>query len=331
MMRIHTIPHLRRRIIDTTATESGAVAAAAYPDDQTLVALEAAAREWIAAAGEIVLEKRGNLKVEYKDARQADPVTEVDRAVETYLTGEVAARFLGHAVLGEEGQDPKGTHEYEWIIDPVDGTLNYVTGLPLYAISIGVLFRRRPVVGVILFPLTGELLWARRGGGAYRDGERIHVRPKPEGKRGAIVALPVGYQGSFTTSKELRAGIGETRSLGSIAYEMGVVAAGTLDLAAFRGPKIWDVAGSAPIVTEAGGQVLIHSKRLAQWHPLERFDPPPRGALRAWSRPVLVGAPHAVETLGAHLQPRYAPALLVAATAGLQAAKRGYTSARAVR
>ncbi|MDQ3327679.1 MAG: hypothetical protein M3506_04030, partial [Chloroflexota bacterium] len=297
MMRVETIPP-RRCLIDITNAEDS-VTAVPDPDDQTFSAIESAAREFIVAAGKIVTEKRANLKVDYKDARQADPVTEVDRAVEAYLTGEVAARFPGHAVLGEEGQNPEGTHEFEWIIDPVDGTLNYVTGLPLYAISIGVLFRRRPVVGVILFPTTGEMLWARRGGGAYRDGAPIHVRSKPEGKRGAIVALPVGYQGAFTTSKKLRAGIGETRSLGSIAYEMGVVAAGTLDLAAFRGPKIWDVAGSAPIVTEAGGQVLIHSKRLAQWHPLERFDPPPRGALRAWSRPVLVGAPHAVETLGA--------------------------------
>ncbi len=317
--------------IESSATEIRAVSAATFPDDATLIAIESAAREFIATAGEIVMEKRASLQVDYKDARQADPVTEVDRAVEAYLTGEVAARFPGHAVLGEEGQDPKGAHDFEWIIDPVDGTLNYVTGLPLYAISIGVLSRRRPVVGAILFPKTGEMLWARRGGGAYRDGEPIHVRPKPEGKRGAIVALPVGYQAAFTTSKELRAGIGETRSLGSIAYEMGVVAAGTLDLAAFRGPKIWDIAGGASIVTEAGGRVLVHSKRQGRWLPLERFDAPRRGALRAWSRPVLVATPHAVETLGAHLQPRYTPALIVAGRAGLQAAKRGYTGARAER
>ena len=79
------------------------------------------------------------------------------------------ARFPDHAVLGEEGHDPEGTHDFEWIVDPIDGTINFVNRLPFFAVSIGVLYRRRPVVGVLRFPLSGETLHARRGGGAFRE------------------------------------------------------------------------------------------------------------------------------------------------------------------
>ncbi|MEJ7652946.1 MAG: inositol monophosphatase family protein [Chloroflexia bacterium] len=101
-------------------------AATPYPDDAALANIEGAARKFIAEAGAIVLAgyTRG-VPVEYKDKRRSDPVTEIDRAVESYLTGAVGERFPEQAVLGEEGQDPTGEHEYEWIVDPVDGTHNF--------------------------------------------------------------------------------------------------------------------------------------------------------------------------------------------------------------
>jgi myo-inositol-1(or 4)-monophosphatase len=278
-----------------------------------------------------VLERRAQLHVEYKGGNKADPVTEVDRAVEAYLTGAVAAHFPGHAVLGEEGQDPGGAHEYEWIVDPVDGTLNFVTGLPLYAISVGVLHRRRPVVGAILFPVTGELLHARRGGGAYRNGEPVRVRPKAEGKRALVAGLPGSYRAGFKVDRSFRSSLGETRSLGSIAYEIGVVATGSLDFALFRGPRVWDVAGGAPIVAEAGGVALYYSRRRRGWLPLDHFAAPPTGGLRAWTQPVMLGSAPAVEALSPHVEPRYPPALLVAASQGCLAARRGYRAARATR
>lgn len=306
-----------------------AAGAPEFPPDDVLAAVEAAARELITEAGGIVLERRASLDVEYKGGNRSDPVTEVDRAVEAFLARAVAERFPGHAVLGEEGQEPNGAVDWEWIVDPVDGTLNFVHGLPLYAVSIGVLHKRRPVVGALLFPALGETLWARRGGGAWRNGEPIRVR-SGEGRKAFVAGLPVGYRGGFRAGKSFRAALAETRSLGSIAYEMGVVASGGLDLAVFRGPKVWDVAGGAVIVAEAGGTILVHSKRRGAWLPLERFTAPPTGGLRAWSRPVLVGAKDAADALAPHIAPRYAPALAVAATAARSAAKRGYLAARSV-
>lgn len=319
----------RRRTIETRLTDNTSRAREQSPDETVLLAVENSAREFVAEAGKIVLERHASLHVEFKGGNKSDPVTEVDRAVEAYMTRSVAEHFPEHAVLGEEGEDPKGSHEWEWIVDPVDGTLNYVSKLPLYAVSIGVLWRRRPVVGVVLLPASGETLHARQGGGAFCNGERLQVR---ESTKGALIAgLPVGYWTGFKTKKGFRSQLGETRSFGSIAYEMGMAAAGSLDIVAFRGPKIWDVAGATPIISEAGGKVLYYSKRRSAWLPLDRFDPPPRRALRTWNQPVLAGSRGAVDSLAALIEPRYPPALLVAAAQATRAAKRGYLGQRSIR
>ena len=331
-MRKRARSHRRTAIYSAAAAAPPAAGTATpFPDDATLRSVEEGARELIAEAGKLVMERQAHFSVEYKGGNKQDPVTEVDRAVEAYLTAADAERFSEHAVLGEEGQDPQGAHDWEWIVDPVDGTLNFVTGLPLYAISIGVLHRRRPVVGAILLPVTGELLHARRGGGARRNGEPIRVRERKEGEGGLVAGLPGSYRAGFKAGKGFRSKLGDTRSLGSIAYEIASVACGQLDFALFRGPKVWDVAGGVPLVAEAGGKAVYYSRRKRAWLPLDSFAAPPKGGLRAWTQPVLFGAAPAVDALAPHVEPRYAPALLVAASSAHQAAKRGYKAARAVR
>ena len=282
-----------------------------------MAAIERAACEFIREAGKIVLASHaGPLEIEYKDKARRDPVTEVDKAVEAYLTGAVAARFPEHQVLGEEGQDPAEGAEFEWIVDPIDGTINFINRLAFFAVSIGVLHHRRPVAGAILFPLTGELLHAHRGGGAFRNDEpiRVHAATEPSGR--VTAGLPPGFWWQFRANKPIRRKLGEARSLGSIAYEMGVVASGGFGWAAFRGPKIWDVAGGVPIIREAGGVALYHNRERGAWLPLERFIAPlPKAAdkprkLREWGAPVVVGAPGIVEALVPHLSPRNAPLAL---------------------
>ncbi len=292
-------------------TDQATAATASFPDDAALRAVEAAAREFIGEASRIVLERYGGLlEIDYKGGGKSDPVTEVDRAVEAYLTGAVAARFPDHAVLGEEGQDPQGEPEWEWIVDPVDGTLNFINRLPLFAISIGVLHRRRPVVGVIAFPVAGEILHARRGGGAFRNGEPIRVGGAPEPHPSILAGLPTAFALQFKFGRPIRRRFGEPRSFGSIAYEMGQVAGGVLHYAVFRGPKIWDVAGGVTIVREAGGEALRYSRSRRGWFPLDRFIAPPPAAadkpraLRAWDGPVLVGARPIIDAVAPHLTPR---------------------------
>ena len=285
-----------------------------FPDDASLRAIQEAACAFIRDAGKIVLERYAlPLEVEYKDKQRRDPVTEADRAVEAFLTEAVTARFPDHRVLGEEGQDPVDEAEYEWIVDPIDGTLNFINHLPFFAVSIGVLHRRRPVVGAILFPLTGELLHARRGGGAYRGETPIRVHPATEPSGRITAGLPPGFWFQFRTERAIRRKLGEARSLGSIAYEIGVVATGGFGWAIFRGPKIWDVAGGIPIITEAGGSALRYHQETRGWVPLDRFvAPQPKEAdaprkLREWGAPVLVGSTAIVAGLAPYLAPRHAP------------------------
>ncbi len=289
-----------------------------YPTDDELAVIEEAVCEMIRDAGRLVLERyEGVLHVDYKQDNRSDPVTEVDRAVEAYLTEAVAARFPGHAVLGEEGQDLDGAREYQWIVDPVDGTLNYVHRLPYYAISIGVLHRRRPVVGALHFPVTGELLHARRGGGARRNGDLIAVAKTKLGV--GLSGLPPGFGAQFKVGSRARRRLGNPRSLGSIAYEIGLVATGAFQYAAFRGPKIWDVAGGVVLVHEAGGVALSYDRSSKRWARLGEFVAPVKKngqarPLRAWGEPVIVGTPEIERLLVPHIVPRAVPRLVLART-----------------
>ncbi len=289
-----------------------------YPADDELAAIEETVCEMIRDAGGLVLDRYESvLHVDYKQDNRSDPVTEVDRAVEVYLTEAVAARFPGHAVLGEEGQDPDGAREYEWIVDPVDGTLNYVHRLPYYAISIGVLHKRRPVVGALLFPVTGELLHARRGGGARRNGDLIAVAKTKLGV--GLSGLPPGFGAQFKVGPRALRRLGNPRSLGSIAYEIGLVATGAFQYAAFRGPKIWDVAAGVVLIQEAGGVALSYSRSSRRWDRLEEFVAPVKKSgqalpLRTWGEPVIVGAPDVERLLVPHIVPRAVPRLVLART-----------------
>jgi len=182
-----------------------------------------------------------------------------------------------------------------------------------------VLHRRRPVVGALHFPLSGQTLHAHRGGGAFQDGTPIRVHPAPEPSGRVTVGMPPGYLFQFKTGRAGRGRLGEPRSLGSIAYETGLVANGGFGWAIFRSPKIWDVAGGLPIVTEAGGVALHYTGATAGWQPLDRFAvPPSKGSekpkrLRDWNAPTIVGAAPIVGALAPHITPRRFPVALTRA------------------
>jgi len=246
-----------------------------------LAAIEEHAARIAADAGSMLLGLfRGPLEVEYKDKDQHDPVSEADRRAEEYLRRAIQDRFPEHAILGEEGKDagPSGA-QYTWVLDPLDGTTNYVNGLPLFAVSVGVLRWGHPAVGAIWTsssPAGGPGVFsARAGGGARLNGAAIGVGGprdgrKPPAQRLAAVPGGAGAMLSFgSRAGGSRAGRapeirhGDPRTLGSIAVEAAFVAAGILQSAVFMGPKIWDVAAGVTIVREAGGSALTRSGRTA--------------------------------------------------------------------
>ncbi|MGH2603431.1 MAG: inositol monophosphatase family protein, partial [Dehalococcoidia bacterium] len=123
------------------------------PDAALFAEIEEAASGWAHEAGQLLLARfRTALTVEYKSKGRQDPVTEADRESERFLHQAIHARFPEHGVLGEEGAEAAQGAPFVWVLDPLDGTTNYINGLPLWCVSVGVLWRGRPVAAAIFTP-----------------------------------------------------------------------------------------------------------------------------------------------------------------------------------
>jgi len=193
--------------------------------------------------------------VERKGPR--DYVTDVDRACEEAIVEALRTAYPDHAVLGEEfGLQGNDTAEFQWIIDPLDGTTNFIHGLPNYAVSIALLHREQVTQAVIYDPARNELFTASRGGGAFLNDRRIRVSGRTryhEALLGAHWSAAGEVEGRrFRNMAEDSAGI---RRLGSSVLDLAYVAAGRLDGFCGVGLKPWDVAAGSLLVLEAGGLV----------------------------------------------------------------------------
>ena len=266
-------------------------------------------------------------QVEFKDKQQRDPVTAIDRAVEALVRAELRARFPGHGILGEEGIGDAVESDLLWVLDPIDGTANFASGLPFYGLSLALLRGGEPIVGCLYVPFwpgsgLGDVLRASKGNGARIGGATIRLERRAFRPSGPV-AVPPGLRAMFAVRGELAKRPGEARNLGSIVAEIAMVATGGFQYAVFGGPKLWDVAAGAVIVREAGGAALTWEG--GRWRPIERFRPPKpdpvkkpkRGekpapdpkpkTLRDWSQPVLVAAPGAAGHVARGLAPRRPP------------------------
>ncbi|XP_049395910.1 inositol monophosphatase 2 [Solanum stenotomum] len=226
------------------------------------VAIEAAKK-----AGEII--RRGFYKskhVEHKGV--VDLVTETDKACEDLIFNHLKQCFPSHKFIGEEttaaaSGDFELTDEPTWIVDPLDGTTNFVHGFPFVCVSIGLTIEKKPVVGVVYNPIIDEIFTAIDGRGAFLNGKPIKVSSESQLIK-ALVATEVGTNRDKAivdaTTGRINRLLFKVRSLrmsGSCALNLCGVACGRLDLfyeIEFGGP--WDVAAGALIVKEAGGLVL---------------------------------------------------------------------------
>jgi myo-inositol-1(or 4)-monophosphatase len=277
-----------------------------------LTAIEATAVALTRAAGERALDAfRGTLSLEFKGKKKDNPVTVVDRDTETFLRTELRACFADHGLLGEEhADDIHADASCIWVIDPIDGTMNFANGLPLWGISVGMLERGVPVVGCIWVPVGPTLgpgvYHASTGGGAFFDDMPIRVSAS-EDERGRLMSVPGDYLRAFRLRRagartpRAQRWLPDGRTLGSCTAELVLIASGVLRSGTFIKPSIWDVAAGAVIVREAGGVVLTWTD--GHWSTFERFEAtaPEKGneppALRHWGQPLLLGAPDAVERL----------------------------------
>lgn len=188
-----------------------------------------------------------------------DFVTEVDRLAESEIIDMLRRAYPNHAVLAEEGGGNIGD-EFCWIVDPLDGTTNYIHGYPQYAVSIALRYKERLEQAVVFDPLRNELFTASRGQGAHLNDRRIRVSHTHDFKR---ALLATGFP--FKSDAYLEAWIavfrrvaGETsgvRRAGSAALDLAHVACGRFDAFWEFGLQIWDMAAGCLLIEEAGGMV----------------------------------------------------------------------------
>jgi len=189
---------------------------------------------------------------------QNDFVSRADRESEAAIVEVLLGRHPGDGLLGEEGASREGTSGREWIIDPLDGTSNFIAGFPFWCVSIAAREKGRIVAGVVWDPLRQEMYAAERGGGAFRNGERIRVTPR-DSARGAFLATGFPFRAHEQIDRYLaifRALFLEAKAIrraGSAALDLAQVAAGVFDgFFEFR-LSPWDIAAGAVLIEEAGG------------------------------------------------------------------------------
>ncbi|MFH1532028.1 MAG: inositol monophosphatase family protein [Pseudomonadota bacterium] len=226
--------------------------------DGTLARVE---RALIAArhAGALLLRHRGRLQaVEHKG--RVDLVSEADRGSEELVAAALLGAFPEDAYLGEEGGERGGGGPFRWIVDPLDGTTNYVHGLPIFAVSIGLEHDGIPVAGVVHTPALGETFHARRGAGAWRNGLPAAVSATDQ-LVDAILSTGLPYERAAMAPRLLADwswGIHNLQGLrrtGAAAVDLAWTACGRLDGYWERVLSPWDFTAGAVLVEEAGGRV----------------------------------------------------------------------------
>jgi histidinol phosphatase-like enzyme (inositol monophosphatase family) len=188
-----------------------------------------------------------------------DPVTEADKGAERIIRKLIAERFPEHGVIGEEYGDDRPDAEFVWVLDPIDGTRAFISGLPVWTTLIGLRFEGEPVLGSIGQPFTGELFIGHAGGSrliARGQETSLKVRSCPR-LADAVIATtdPAIFEGPEREAwKNLRQGVRLAR-LGCDAYAYAMVAMGTMDLVAESRLKCWDIESAIPLLAGAGGRV----------------------------------------------------------------------------
>ncbi len=219
--------------------------------DELLDLALSAARE----AGEITLRHfQKNPPVEIKT--DLSPVTIADRESERVLRQRIEQRFPEHGIVGEEFGAVRETAIYKWMLDPIDGTLSFIRGVPLYGVMVGLEMGGQPLLGVVHLPALGETVWARRGGGAWWNAQRAMVSEVARLADATLVATDLkGFAaaGLDVAYQRLRAATKLERTWGD-CYGHMLVATGRAEIMLDPFLEEWDACALLPILEEAGGR-----------------------------------------------------------------------------
>ena len=199
---------------------------------------------------------KDRMNVENK-LNDSDIVTTADKESEAVVKNYVKTHFPTHAILSEESGETDGAGGYRWVIDPIDGTTNFFSGIPLWSVSIGVEHNGERVIGVVFMPATGELFYASKGKGAFLNGRPIHASAQDKLSRSVIsTGFPVDKgdnpDNNLDNFAAIMPRVRDIRRLGSSTVDICYTAAGFLDGYWELNLHEWDVNAASLIAEEAG-------------------------------------------------------------------------------
>lgn len=200
----------------------------------------------------------GDLGISTKSS-DIDLVTKVDKLCEEKIREIISSAYPDHVILGEEGGESAGNTSHRWIVDPLDGTVNYAHGFPFYCVSVGLEINGKVEVGVVLDSVRNEMFTATRGGGAYCNGAKISVSSQANLKKCLLATgFPydeAGLKRNLEVFARVHQKVRAIRRPGSAALDLSYVACGRIE--GFWELKLnaWDVAAGMLLVQEAGGTV----------------------------------------------------------------------------
>ncbi len=218
------------------------------------------AREAAEAAGGLIRSNFGG-DLQVSESHAHDVKIELDRRSQDLIEGMILSRYPDHAIYGEEGIHGDSSSEYQWIVDPIDGTVNFFYGIPHFAVSIALRRAGELILGVIFDPMRGEMWSVIKGEPALLNGHPIRVSPRKEISE-AIIS--VGFaKSSESIDKGLPVfgrlvhSVKKCRMMGSAALDIAYVATGRLDAYIENQISLWDVAAGILLVEAAGGTVEL--------------------------------------------------------------------------
>jgi len=216
------------------------------------VAIDAAKK-----AGDFLLENFGKvIQIEKKGDRNF--ATNLDKEAEEMILDKIRTKFPNHGIIAEEGGSSALDKEYLWIIDPLDGTHNFMRNIDIFGVSIGIVHKEKFVGGVIYMPKENELYVGEKGGGAYKNNNKIKVSSNER-----LEDCSIAFDSSIRYSPEvmlkvlgdLANEVFNVRMLGSSARHLSYLAEGVLDFVVEFHDRPWDFAGGVCIIEEAGGKL----------------------------------------------------------------------------
>jgi len=227
-------------------------------NDRSLEEMEKVARDAALEAGELIRSRFGKAFLDVERKSPFDYVTDVDKESESIVVEALLHRYPDHSVVAEETRDGALPGGLAWVVDPLDGTANFIHGFPMVAVSIALCLDGREILAVVLDPLRRELFTARRNGGAFLNDRPVRVREEAALDR-ALLATGFPFRHRrlldpyLDLFREIFSGVSDVRRAGAAALDLAYLASGRLDGFWEAGLKPWDVAAGSLLVQEAGG------------------------------------------------------------------------------